>query len=276
MFRLKNVLLKPYQKAEGVNVVVRQSPDWANIDVEAFKEQSRQFCRTIGRPEDQVNELMALWDSTFAISFFALRQRMKEIAQTNLRSIRNCRTHQIADFKTGDFENQEIFCFVDDDDWFSPEIHTALEAADDGKIEGFRWKHVAFGNKDGEAVTLRAVSPTVYTNNYAVKASYLKSKPANLKSVLQHFDADAAFKKMKIANIDSYLSVTNKHPGSTIFLESNLGEQRTREKLIEVVNQYCDSVSGFDSSSLPREIGWAQAQIEELQGFARDLKMSVK
>ena len=276
MFRLKNALLKPYQKADGVNVVVRQSPDWANIAVAAFMEQSRQFCRTIGRPEDQVNELMALWDSTFGISFFATRQRMKEIAQANLRTIRNCSVHQIADFKTADFDNREIFCFVDDDDWFSPEIFTSLEGADDGKIEGFRWKHVVFGNKDGQAVTLRAVSPTVYTNNYAVKAGYLKNKPANLKSVLQHFDADAAFKKMKIVNIDSYLSVTNKHPASTIFLESNLGDQRTREKLIEVVGSYCEGVTKFELSTLPNEIRWAQSQIEELQGFARDLMLSVK
>lgn len=276
MFRLKNPLSKPYQKADGVNVIVRQSPDWANIDIEAFKEQSRQFCRTIFRPEEQVNELMSLWDSTFSISFFQVRQRMKEIAQANLRSIRSCRTHQIADFRANDYANQEIFCFVDDDDWFSPEICAALHAADDGKVDGFRWKHVAFGSKDGEALTFRAVSPTVYTNNYAVKASYLKNKSGNLQAVLQHFDADAAFKKMRIADIDSYLSVTNKHPASTIFLETKLGDERTKEKLVDVINQYCDIVCKFDSASIPGEIGWVNDQIQELQNFSRDLKLSVK
>ncbi len=276
MFRLKQAFSKPYQKADGVNVVVRQSPDWANIDVEAFKEQSRQFCKTIGRPLDQVNELMVLWDSTFSISFFQVRQRMKEIAQANLKRIKNCRIHQMSEFNVRDFANQDLFCFVDDDDWFTPDIFTALEAVDESNIEGFRWRHSVVGNKDGEAFILRAVSPVVYTNNYAVKGSYLKSKAGNLQAVLQHFDANEAFKKMKIVEIDSYLSTTNKHPASTIFLESNLGDKRTQENLVNIVNQYCEAVCRIDSANSPPEISWTNEQVEDLKKFASDLKSSVK
>jgi hypothetical protein len=85
--------------AVGVAIIVRQSPDWASIDAEDYKEQSREFCRMIGRPPDQMNELMQLWNSTMSISYFETRQAMKEIAQGNLASIGSARVFHLQTFE---------------------------------------------------------------------------------------------------------------------------------------------------------------------------------
>src|SRR5262245_49606563 len=96
-----------------LHIVLRQSPDWSQITRQEYREHSREFCRSIGRPQDQMNDIVDLWDSTFRISYFETRQQMKEIAKGNLAAIVKA---AIVDLATFTPDAGGAICFVDDDD----------------------------------------------------------------------------------------------------------------------------------------------------------------
>src|SRR5262245_40399233 len=121
-------------------IVLRQSPDWSRITRQEYVEHSREFCRSIGRPLDQMNDIVDLWDSTFEVSYFEARQQMKEIARSNLTAVSNAELVELDAFRS---DGARPICFVDDDDWFAPDLAKHLDWT--LGYDGFIWTHVALG-----------------------------------------------------------------------------------------------------------------------------------
>jgi hypothetical protein len=225
---------------------------------EEYREHSREFCRSIGRPLDQMNDIVDLWDSTFGITYFGIREQMKQIAKRHLKSIKGAEIVDLADFRP---DGAGAICFVDDDDWFAPDLAEHLACR--GRFDGFVWTHIAAGFLTsplqrwlpGESELL------CYTNNYAVSAEYARQN--GIAHITEHWQADPIFRSLRIDKILHPLSVANKHPGSVVFLERGLEGQFTRDRIKDVVARFVHGTRFIDDHSL-RGAEWAGPLIREV------------
>lgn len=251
-------------------IVLRQSPDWATITEKEFEEQSMEFCRLLNRPENSVNEKSQLWNQTFGISFIESRNILKKIAQKNLKKVRNAKiicADEVEDASSG------IYIFIDDDDWIQPDIASYFTMQDIDEFDGYRWGSVVFGGGNRELIVKRQIDDTCYTNNYAVSSCYLNSK--NLNSVYQHWGAQGNFQRLKIKQFSDYLTITNKHPTSTVFLERNLGNDLSSQNLINIINKYNNKMQLLDVKELA-ELDWARSYMQQTRSFYQKLLASAK
>src|SRR5580700_9061790 len=109
-------------------IAVRQSPDWSTIDRDDFFRQSREFCRYAEFPLDMIERYVDLWDRTFLTSYFHTRERMKRIAAANWASVGDAQV-LMGPWEANDLPDDAWVAFVDDDDWFKPDIASALPDA---------------------------------------------------------------------------------------------------------------------------------------------------
>jgi hypothetical protein len=239
-------------------IALRQSPDWSHISRQEYQEHSREFCRSIGRPFDQMNDIVDLWDSTFSVSYFETRQQMKEIARSNLAAVRDAEIVDLAGFTADD---GRPICFVDDDDWFAPDLGDYLDPTQG--YDGFVWTHVAVGSPAYPLHRWPAGQCELlcYTNNYAVTAEYVARN--GIAHIAEHWQADPVFRSLRIGTLPQPLSVANKHPASVVFLERNLRGQPSRDKIKEVVATFVRGTQLIDNQALTG-IEWAGPLIREV------------
>lgn len=246
-------------------IVLRQTPDWKNISYTDFVEQSQKFCLTIGRPINQVKNTVDLWNNTFNISFFEVRQRMKEISIDNFNCVKNSLFFpESAQF---DLENHadNIVLFIDDDDWINPNIIRYIRCHIE-KYDGFVWGSAAYGGREGEVLTLRAFDGFCHTNNYAITTRCLKKQ--GIDRFYQHFSANEAFKAIQVKMISAHLTVTNKHPCSTLFLENTLKNNFSSESLRVGFKRYIERTTQLNALTIKKEnLAWANPQIMKVKEF---------
>jgi|GEM_PF-1831874 len=266
----------PFNNKIDFYIVLRQSPDWKNMTQEEFRQQSIAFCRCIGRPENLINDIAVLWGNTFGISFLETRQAIKDIAQKNFYSIKKSKVLLLDDLIEKEYDfSRGIYLFIDDDDWVKPNIIDHLpQKKDIYNYDGFRWGSIMLnGNKKEEdnVITYRAFDTTCFTNNYIVSSRYLNSNTFD--SVFQHWAATDTFLNLNIKQLPEYLSITNKHPASTLCLEQNLVDDFSSSRLIEIINIFNTRINSIDLDSLG-ELSWAAPYIKETQVFYKQLLAS--
>lgn len=255
----------PFKPKLNFYIVLRQSPDWQTISMDEFEQQSKAFCRLIGRPENLVNEIVQLWNQTFGISFFATRQILKQIAQQNLKKAQNV---QIIPVEQLNYDEKGIFLFIDDDDWIQPDIVGYFTQQDVTQYDGFRWGSVNFDGRKSELIVKRAFDAMCFTNNYAVSGRYLNSQ--NKESVYQHWVATGTFQQLDIKQFSEYLTVTNKHPASTVYLENSLSEDFSSQRLVTVVSEFNQNMQHLDTNQLAG-LSWAQPHMQQTKDFYQQL-----
>ena len=102
-----------------LTIVRRQSPDWGSLDYSYFAE-TRKFEALVSLPAGYVENMIRLWDAQFGVSYFALRQALKEIGEDNLRAVSG---GELLELETLQRESgAAAYLFIDDDDWFAPGI----------------------------------------------------------------------------------------------------------------------------------------------------------
>ena len=208
-------------------LVVRSSPDWGFLTREQFEAQAREFCRRVNRPVEQTVETARLWDRTFRTTFCETRRVMKSIAQTLLAQmpVRATFHGPPPEVRAG-----TLYLVTDDDDWCSPELPAALAAVPEEGYEGVTWGSAVLGPLRGtddepilsepHAVKLRPLTVACHSNNYALTPEYFRLPKAGWDRVFSHGHADEAFRRLRVFNVERYLSVKNTNPASTVFLEN--------------------------------------------------------
>jgi hypothetical protein len=191
-----------------VIVVQRQSPDWSNID-QSYWDGLENFEKLIGWPSGTIRPLIDLWNSTMSVSFFDIRQRMKEISQANLARVQTVTCIDLPRYRA-EIDPQALYVFTDDDDWFAPDLAPRLGQID-SKADGIVWRSVRY---DGD-LEVRPLDGFCYTNNYAVWGRVLARRPELVRIVEQHTSAAEA---LDLSAVDIRLSITNKHPCSMVRL----------------------------------------------------------
>lgn len=252
----------------SIQIVLRQSPNWGEMSDEAFRAQSEEFCRLIGRPHDQVYRTATLWNDTFAVDFLTMRQRIKEISLNNFRSVQGATLQTVAAESGGGAADGVAYIFVDDDDWLHPDLAEMLVAP---RREAFRfgcpaivWTSGAFG-VPGQPVFHRRVNDgTCYTNNYAVIPGLITNKVGWVDRVCQHFDAERTLQESGAIRHHELCSIANKHPLSTMRLESLLKAGFSGEILRRGVEQFverCEQIDHF----LDGDVQWARPMMLEMR-----------
>lgn len=259
-------------------IVIRSSPDWGNLTREQFEAQAREFCRRVNRPVEQTVETARLWDRTFRTTFCETRQAMKRIAQDLLAQMPVRATFH---GPPPDVHPGNLYLVTDDDDWCSPELPAALSAVPHEGYEGVTWGSAVLGPLRGtdaepvlsepNAVKMRPLTVACHSNNYALTAEYFLQRPgARWDKVFSHGHADEVFRKLRVFNVERYLSVKNTNPASTVFLENGLRREFSETRLRQLVAQYNARYKQPGMVDDPR-LTWAQSSMGAVREFFHEL-----
>lgn len=197
----------------AVYALVRQSPDWASLD-DGYLVEMRRFARLIGRPEDQPERGLRLWNAVAPVTYFHTRAALKLIAEARLEALPFPRTTLDA---VPSLPADAWVVPVDDDDWLSPDLAGALDGVD---AELAVWRSLVLRDD----LQQRPLDGICYSNNYAVRAGALARLDADPAVAIQHWVADAAGRDGRVtrADLDRPLSIVLRHPASTLVLEQVL------------------------------------------------------
>lgn len=244
-------------------IVYRQSPDWQSLDY-GYLDEVAGFEKMAMLPAGFIGKMIRTWDEIFPISYFSVRQRLKEIALRNLNEVRHAKVIDLEKFRSQE-KPTPICLFVDDDDFFHPAIVDRLLPF--AKLtDGLVWKSILF---KGDIKIRQEVH--CFTNNYAVTNRYLKSKFAErLTSVEQHFRATRIFKgsNLDYCYLNERLSVANKHPCSPAMLWNIYNENFSKADLYDHVRSFA-KLRPF--MCLDKEDNWAKPYLDDVHDCFADL-----
>ncbi|PYM96561.1 MAG: hypothetical protein DME04_01590 [Candidatus Rokuibacteriota bacterium] len=243
-----------------VAIILRQSPDWGRLD-DTFLAQTDAFDRLIGRPPGFTRGNIELWNATFLVSFFETRSFLKELCLRNLRLVRGAEIYA-GPLPAGG--QASVFLFVDDDDWFRPDVAGHLLPHAD-EVDGLTWWSIRY---DGGVAVRSDADGFCFTNNYAVTRRAIREVGFSLDRFFQHGHANAAFQSPGFcpAHLKLALSATIKHPASTVALEQSLAHGMTRDTLVASVESF---VERAQRHRFDRDTDWMAKPAGEITDFFR-------
>ena len=246
-----------------IYVVERQSPDWATLDYGYF-DQMRAFARMIGRPENLMVDYVRLWDSTFSVSFFEVRAALKEISEASRQEMHDVSRLDIKQ-ATELVDEFALLIFSDDDDWFAPKISKTLKTLTNRESKAIIWRPLVFR----KGLEKREVEQFCYTNNYAIRGALAQIYREEFELIAQHWKAQNTLSSNEIDSefLHDFLSITNRHPASTLELERVLKDQKSSDRLRKAVGQWVEGSEDTDKSLAP----WADEYIERTRSVFENL-----
>lgn len=256
-------MLRWLSSGPKIYVVERQSPDWAVLD-DGYFDEMRAFARMIGRPENMMVDYVRLWDDTFPLGFFQVRAHLKEIAMRSRAEMRGVERIDLAAAAGLDAPGAWLV-FSDDDDWFAPDLARWLRA-DTGRGDAVViWRSLVL--RDG--FERRAVDHYCYTNNYGVRGRLAAAHRDGFELVAQHWLAQETISRLapQICFIDRPLSVTNRHPASTLELERGLGDNLDAATLRAMVADWVAKTGRADPATAP----WTARHVAALRAVFQGL-----
>jgi hypothetical protein len=269
-------------------------PDWKNMTKDKFF--SQEFNHTQKYWENLLKliwEFIEIWDRNCQLSFFEYRQRIQEIALSNIRNVTNCELifhKEDLKMRDGDF-----FVAIDDDDWLHPNVFKELENYKNSDI--VVWNHTIL-KYNGLIETPPALK--LFTNNYAVTSKGMKkieNPPCFPKSeftfatdaFFPHYDLNRRIVKkefennenrfedikesFKISHVNKKLNITNKSVASASEMITG------NESFVKKVNkfQFFKRLYQVSNQTLSEEsFPWASKQIEELNALNSEIKFFKK
>lgn len=247
-------------------VVLRRTINWDTIPYDEFQKQSREFAISLGRPAEQINMSVELWNRTFNRSFFEVRQEIKELTFKNFSTIKNVEIINGEELKNSNDFKEGFYILTDDDDWLHPQIGEFLsELRNKGdKKNWVIWGSVLFGGVREEIITYRDIDKFCYTNNYAVFEGVLKSDPDMYQNIRCHSGAESILNKENATIIEKYWSITNKHPVSTNYMHQFLKGNYQPELLIKSVEDYIQRCEKIDIEINNLSSQWARPLMKEM------------
>lgn len=242
-------------------IVLRQSPDWT--DRNAVLAQAAAFSLEFDRPPDQTHRHLTLWDATFGITFCETRHRLKQLTLENFARVPHATVIPVADVAA--IDPDAWYLFSDDDDWYAPHVGRILDTVP-ATCDGVTWQMTAFKGD----FRRRAKPRFCFPNNYAVRGAWLATH--QIREVLQHGSASAIFygPGFRLDVLPDLLSLENKHPCSTVMLETVAEQPNALRASVDVFNARCAALE------IPDEYGWARAELAGLSQLFADVGASAR
>lgn len=256
--------------------VMRQSPDWGVLAADYEAGGQIDPCRYKPQPDlpgfpPRIEESIAAWNQRFELNYFRCRQRLKEItlglmagmpdsellAQSSLaagaETLRNSRT---------------LLFYMDDDDWFAPDIRERLQGLDLGDIDVAVFPLVRIGQPVytfirqaepariviGERLNFRF---RYQTNNYGVVLE--RMAPDSWAALKDHSDASryADLHNLTDGYFDRIISATSKTPCSATALATVL---KLQKHSAAIVRRYVDALR---ATAIPDGVSWLRAPLRQ-------------
>jgi hypothetical protein len=158
-------------------VLVRTDVDYLSMDARAFAAQSDPM-RPLMFVRSAVSDgSLEVFHEVFGVDFFALRAAMKARAQAELRALRGANVSMgFSDFdewfsRPGD----EVIFPTDDDDLFHPEMLTIARVPRNATFVVWEYTGIGFHPWSRHAGVHRLQLPTLLSNNWGVKKSFLQA-----------------------------------------------------------------------------------------------------
>ncbi len=207
-------------------IVVRRTTDWT--------------CEAAVRAQlpDGFAPLVDLWNETFDMPYHHFRQRLKDIAAMNLAGVVGAVTADITEVPSG-----ALIAPVDDDDWFAPEMATAV-ARHRHTYRGYRWPSrflevpPDFGQWRG--AWRRRLFPNAPLRFLCTTNNYVVENMPDVRSILRsHMRASDWFEQhsSSVKSLDTPLSIQNRNLASQTTLLFRTGVM-TRARLVRRHRQY--------------------------------------
>jgi hypothetical protein len=137
-------------------IVPRHTPDWQRLSDDFRRDgccNERDFVPEVpppGFPED-LTARIDLWNQAFKVDFFTCRARIAEIARSSWTAVSGAGLLQDrASLQRAVQEPPELgrrFLFVDDDDWFAPDLPARLEPGLASRAAIVRWAAPVFNGE---------------------------------------------------------------------------------------------------------------------------------
>ena len=255
-----------------IEVVARQSPDWAGITSVDDLEPER-FDTLVGRPAGTSRRLTRVGTrpcgyrsglyarrllrsrvrighrlSSVGLSRWTISVANWPIERTTLRTSFSLPTTMIGTRRT---------------------LQNELRAVECGEVHAVLWGSVKLSNN----IEVRGDSNRFFfTNNYAVSSRCFREN-IPLEKVAQHFDANQTFMSnagsgYHVHFLNKSLSVTNKHPCSFTYLERITADGEFGSSLRRAVETYCDALERMltdDSFVNWERMDWMRAPLKRQQ-----------
>jgi len=266
---------------DRVILAMRASPDWgefaqdyaAGIPVPAtryFPAHDLRFSRDVPR-------IIERWNELSPVSYFECRRRLRDIAEANLTKVE--RVIRVGwPGVPGVLEELDeaslLLFYLDDDDWFHPDLVDMCEEIDASSIDVAVFPYLRLAASvttftRGGQPTPHAVGryePFKYrycTNNYGLTARALSSGA----SLLEHSSASQAGVDLGFVDlhVDEIVSATSKTPCSASWLPELPLEKDAFDRYIRTY------IETLEALQIPSALAWVEAPLRETLVLFREV-----
>jgi hypothetical protein len=253
-----------------VIVVQRETLEWCSLDLEKFKDISIEHSRRWGKPDDFTYILALLWNSTFGVDFFETRYRLKMLSESHNESLPGVTFLKYHDGRELMIEDA-VYTFVDDDDWYSPDLGSVLGGCAPNHFNILLWLTTNVGSPNQpRPIFYWDKNGRCMTNNYAASGQWFKKNG----SMACAYSDGAALRSVEaqssVEQIELRLSVSNKGPISSVSMHKGLGNSREPQALLALVENYLYRMSSLVPSDISR-ISWSSALIDKTIQIYQDV-----
>jgi hypothetical protein len=238
--------------APSFALVVRQSPDWGALDAAGGRHDASEFEQMLGFAPGLIARMVELWNGTFPVSFYRIRQRLKDIAFESFAAVRGIERLGFDAYLAQPSAPTAYYLFTDDDDWFAPHVLERLSAASIGELDLVIWGSIRFRG----GFKFRQIRDFCYTNNYVIRGTLAPAGDVERGRFAQHGVSQGLIADARIRRrvIPDYFSITNKHPASASMMGKALQDDLSADRLVESVRRY---VERSGDGAIPHGCEWA-------------------
>lgn len=244
-------------------ICVRRTVEWR--DEEAFRAQ----LKPAFAPK------VAAWNEAFTMPFHEFRHRVREIARTNLATVRGASCAAWDDIPEG-----ALVVPIDDDDWLAPGVGEALAAARDPQALGYYWTSSYLEVPMHLRHRLRLLRQRLFrrwfrphwtcsSNNYAfVKTAEMGTGLLKHSHASPWFDGPGA---ALVRQIEGRLSVQNR----TLASITSLAYGRPSIGRPELIRKY-QAYQQLYSKPVPSGIAWCRPYVDRMRDLMRELRLRAR
>ena len=269
--------------------VFRQSPDWASLAADYESGKTIDIYRYKPRHDisgfpQRIDKWIAAWNRRFGLNFFRCRQILKNIAVELVARIPDSQLMaegEISLYADAIVKYGPLIYYLDDDDWFDPDIQHRLSGLDMHAIDVAVFPLVRFGQKiftfvrENETAEIvigerRNFSFRYHTNNYGIRSGRVPF--SDLLYLKDHVEASGYADRNALTDgyFDLIVSATNKTPCSASSLPA-LFERP--EQTLSILRRYVD---GLKSVPIPDRMPWLYEPIGRTVGLFEELIESAR
>jgi hypothetical protein len=258
---------------DNIVLATRASPDWgalareyaAGVPVPA----TRYFPFHDLRFSREIPNFIERWNAFSAVSYFACRQTLREIADDNLAQVKGVIRAPFSRVPAvlADLGDGSLLVFYhDDDDWFHPALAELLGDMDTKTIDAVVFPFLRLASSvttftRGGAPTAGAVGQLEQfryrycTNNYGLTSRAL----ARNAELVEHTVASDAANALGFIDlhVDKIISATSKTPCSASWLSKLPNDQRAFARYI------LDYVEILEQLEIPAESSWVEGSLRK-------------